>query len=86
MHHFKAPHDNFENAEKYDWLYEDDFIPEPESLYDNGNNGSIATRGENDELIHDIGSSVSHRNTIRNMGMHMEIDQSTEDPEYAHLA
>ena len=21
MHHFKAPHDNFENAERYDWLY-----------------------------------------------------------------
>ena len=26
MHHFKAPHDNFENAERYDFLYEDDVI------------------------------------------------------------
>jgi uncharacterized sulfatase len=61
-------------------------IPEPASLYFNANNGSIATRGENNELIHGIGSSVSHRDPIRNMGMHMGIGQSIPDPEYAHLA
>ncbi|HCO94153.1 MAG TPA: acetylglucosamine-6-sulfatase, partial [Phycisphaerales bacterium] len=33
MHHFKAPHDNFENAERYDWLFNDVDIPEPESLW-----------------------------------------------------
>lgn len=33
MHHFKAPHDNFENAERYDWLYGDQEIPEPDSLW-----------------------------------------------------
>ncbi len=36
MHHFKAPHDNFENAERYDWLYDDVEIPEPESLWQRG--------------------------------------------------
>lgn len=86
MHHYKAPHDMFEFAERYANYLEDVEIPEPASLYDNGNNGSVATRGENDELIHDIGSSVSHRNTIRDMGKHMDIDPSIPDPEYAHLA
>ncbi|TXG39260.1 sulfatase family protein [Seonamhaeicola maritimus] len=71
MHHFKAPHDDFEFAPRYKDYLEETHIPEPASLYDNGNNGSIATRGENDELIHDIGSSVSKRNTIR--GMHMRL-------------
>ena len=31
MHHFKAPHDDFENAERFDFLYDDVDIPEPES-------------------------------------------------------
>ncbi|TYA65930.1 sulfatase family protein [Seonamhaeicola marinus] len=71
MHHFKAPHDDFEFAPRYKDYLEETHIPEPASLYDNGNNGSIATRGVNDSLIHDIGSSVSKRNTIR--GMHMRL-------------
>lgn len=71
MHQFKAPHDDFEYAPRYKDYLEDVHIPEPASLYNNGNNGSIATRGENDDLIHDIGSSVSKRNRIRHMGMRM---------------
>ncbi|MCP4312305.1 MAG: sulfatase-like hydrolase/transferase, partial [Bacteroidetes bacterium] len=86
MHHYKAPHDMFEFAHRYAEYLEDVEIPEPASLFDNGNNGSVATRGENDALIRVIGSSVSHRNIIRNMGMHMEIDSTIPDPEYAHLA
>ena len=86
MHHYKAPHDMFEFALRYKDYLEDTFIPEPASLYYNANNGSVATRGTNDSLIHDIGSSISHRNTIRNMGMHMEIDPNIPDPQYAHLA
>ncbi|WP_347840756.1 sulfatase [uncultured Draconibacterium sp.] len=86
MHHYKAPHDMFEFADRYKDYLEDTYIPEPASMYYNGENGSIATRGENDELIHDIGSSIGHRNTIRNMGMHMDIDPNLPDPEYKHLA
>ena len=41
MHHFKAPHDNFENAERYDWLYKDVDIPEPESLWERGTHGPL---------------------------------------------
>ncbi len=66
MYHLKAPHDNFQYAPRYKNYLEDTFIPEPESLYDNKNNGSIATRGKNDSLIHIIGSSISKRHHIRN--------------------
>lgn len=41
MHHFKAPHDDFENAERYDFLYDDVTIPEPESLGHRGNHGPL---------------------------------------------
>lgn len=86
MHHYKAPHDMFEFDTIYADYLEDVEIPEPASMYYNANNGSIGTRGENDELIRDIGSSIGHRNIIRNMGMHMEIDPGIPDPEYTHLA
>jgi len=86
MLHYKAPHDMFEFAPRYQDYLADVEIPEPASLYYNANNGSVGTRGAGNSLIHDIGSSVSHRNTIRNMGMHMDIDQNIPDPEYTHLA
>jgi len=66
MYQFKAPHDNFEFAPRYKNYLEDTFIPEPKSLYNNQNNGSIATKGYKDTLVSTIGSSVSKRNTIRN--------------------
>lgn len=86
MYHFKAPHDMFEYASRYEDYLADVEIPEPPSMYYNANNGSVATRGIDDALIHDIGSSISHRNVIRNMGMHMDIPQDIPDPEYTHLA
>lgn len=86
MLHYKAPHDFFEFAPRYADYLEDTYIPEPASMYYNGNNGSVATRGEFDSLIHEIGSSIGHRNYIRNMGMHMEINPNIPDPEYTHLA
>lgn len=86
MHHFKAPHDFFEFAPRYKDYLEDVEIPEPASLWYNANNGSVGTRGVNDALIDTIGSSIGHRNVIRNMGMHMEIDPAIPDPEYKKLA
>ena len=71
FHQYKAPHDDFEFAPRYKDYLADVEIPEPASLYNNANNGSIATRGENGELLPVVGSSVSKRNTIRNMGMRM---------------
>ncbi len=86
MHHFKAPHDFFEHAKRYNEYLADVEIPEPASLWDNTGNGSVATRGYNDSMMDTIGSSVGHRNIIRNMGMHMNIDPTIPDPEYKKLA
>ena len=85
MHHYKAPHDLFESAKRYDEYLEDVEIPEPASLYYRGE-GSIATHGPNDDYISFIGSSVSKRNPWRNMGEDLEIDQSLEGNEYTHAA
>lgn len=84
MHHFKAPHDYFEFANRYKDYLEDTEIPEPASLYESGNHGSIGTRGVNDSLIHDIGSSVSPRNTIRDMGRDLKLGLNKNDPNYRH--
>lgn len=74
MHHFKAPHDDFLNAERYDFLYDDVTIPEPESLRDRGQHGP-----QGKPLY---GTSVSDRNKRRNMGMHMFVDQDLPGEEY----
>ena len=84
MHHFKAPHDLFENAKRYDSYLEDIEIPEPESLYDLGNHGSVATRGANDSLIHLIGASVSRRSNYWDLGKALKIDSSLVGQEYTH--
>ncbi len=66
MHHYKAPHDYFNNAERYESYLRDTDLPEPESLFTRKKKwGSIATRGANDELINHIGTSVGGRNPRR---------------------
>ncbi|MCM4153502.1 DUF4976 domain-containing protein [Arenibacter sp. N53] len=82
MHHFKAPHDDFEYAPRYEDYLADTFIPEPESLYNNGNNGSVATRGKNDSLTRIIGSSVSHRNLIRHQANNIYWNDTTVYKKY----
>ena len=67
MHHYKAPHDYFEHAHRYDDYLVDIDIPKPKNL---GNShpegfGSIATRGNHDELIPHIGTSIGNRNPRR---------------------
>jgi arylsulfatase A-like enzyme len=86
MHHFKAPHDMFENAPRYDQYLADVEIPEPANLYEQPGWGSVATRGEDDSLVSKIGTSVSKRNPRRNMGIHMKVSQDLPDDEYTHLA
>ncbi|MDG2123197.1 MAG: sulfatase [Verrucomicrobiales bacterium] len=67
MHHFKAPHDYFEHAERYNDYLADIGIPEPESLWKSHapGFGSIATRGADDELVPHIGTSIGDRNPRR---------------------
>ncbi|MFN9914145.1 MAG: acetylglucosamine-6-sulfatase, partial [Pirellulaceae bacterium] len=66
MYHHKAPHDYFEYAPRYqDYLATVD-IPEPESMWRQPACGSIATRGENVELLPYLGSSIGERQQRRN--------------------
>ncbi|MCF7974076.1 MAG: sulfatase [Phycisphaerae bacterium] len=84
MHHFKAPHDLFSNAKRYDSYLEDTTIPEPDNLYDQPARGfgSLATRGINDSLIHTIGASVSKRCNTWGLGKRLGIDESLPEPDY----
>jgi arylsulfatase A-like enzyme len=86
MHHFKAPHDMFDNAKRYDSYLQEIEIPEPENLYLQPNFGSEATIGKNGSLIKRIGTSVSKRHPYRNMGIHMEVDPGLSESEYTHEA
>ncbi|MCS7468450.1 sulfatase [Stieleria sp. ICT_E10.1] len=66
MHHYKAPHDYFDNAARYESYLADVEIPEPETLWKRGESfGSLATRGDNDELVPHIGTSIGSRNPRR---------------------
>ena len=67
MHHYKAPHDYFEHAHRYnDYLANVD-IPKPDNLHKShpAKFGSIATRGYQDELVPHIGTSIGNRNPRR---------------------
>lgn len=65
-HQYKAPHDYFESAPRYDSYLADIQIPEPATLWDMPDTwGSLATRGHNDELIPHIGTSIGRRNPRR---------------------
>lgn len=66
MHHYKAPHDYFENAPRYESYLADVDIPEPATLWKRDPKfGSLATRGDNDELVPHIGTSNGNRNPRR---------------------
>ena len=72
-HQFKAPHDYFENAPRYQKYLADVKIPEPPTLYDVPNTfGSIATRGYNDELMPHIGTSIGKRNPRRSYAVDLK--------------
>lgn len=75
MHHFKAPHGNWENPESTDFLYENTYIPEPATLRSGPITGSPGTDG--------LGSSIGKRNLKRNIGMQMRVDQDMEAEAYA---
>lgn len=65
-HQYKAPHDYFESAPRYDSYLAEVDIPEPQSLWQKPDTwGSIATRGYRDELVPHIGTSIGRRNPRR---------------------
>ncbi|MDF7825094.1 sulfatase [Pontiellaceae bacterium B12227] len=83
--HFKAPHDMFQYAPRYESYLADVMIPEPDNMRDRKNHGSIATRGHNDELVPYIGTSIGRRNPRRNYtksgAWAKDLDQSRSDEE-----
>ncbi|MBE3095791.1 MAG: sulfatase [Planctomycetes bacterium] len=79
MHHFKAPHDMFENAPRYDTYLADVDIPEPDNLWTQPNFGSRATRGYNDELLPYIGTSIGRRHARRNYARNWAKDPGLSD-------
>ena len=84
---FKAPHDMFKNAPRYDTYLEDATIPEPETLWKMPDDwGSIATRGHNDELVPHIGTSIGRRNPRRNYTRNWAKDPSLDDEAAKRLA
>ena len=72
-HQFKAPHDYFENAPRYQGYLADVKLPEPPTLYDVPSSfGSIATRGYKDELMQHIGTSIGKRNPRRSYAVDLK--------------
>ncbi len=67
MHHYKAPHDYFEHAARYDSYLADVDVPMPDNLWPENQPkfGSIATRGYQDELVPHVGTSIGNRNPRR---------------------
>lgn len=87
MHHYKAPHDFFENAPRYESYLADVEIPLPESMWRKDSKfGSMALRGNHDELAPHIGTSVTRRNPFRNYTHMYADDQTLSDRAAAELA
>ena len=76
MHHFKAPHDMFENARRYHRYLDDVTVPEPDNLLDQPAEGfgSVASRG--------FGSGLAKGHQSWQLGRKLRIDQSLENPGY----
>jgi len=86
MHQYKAPHDEFDYAPRYEQYLDNVDIPEPVSLYFRDLWGSGATRGSRDSLVHEIGSSVSNRNRYRNYVDQYRIGSQASGDAATHLA
>ncbi len=76
MHHFKAPHDMFQNAKRYDSYLDDVTIPEPDNLHDQPAKGfgSIATRP--------LGAGLTKNHPSWGLGRKLGIDGELDEPEY----
>jgi len=86
MHHYKAPHDFFTHAKRYDTYLEDVDIPEPDCMWKQPNFGSIATRGHNDECLRYIGTSIGRRHVFRNYTKSWAKDSTLSDSQAKRLA
>ncbi len=76
MHHFKAPHDMFQNAARYETYLEDEAIPEPSNL-----RGQPAI-GFGSDASRRYGSGLKKRHERWQLGRRLGIDQNLEESEY----
>ncbi|MEM6366596.1 MAG: sulfatase [Planctomycetota bacterium] len=76
--HFKAPHDYYEYAPRYEDYLADVAIPEPSTLRHRGE-GSIATRGYEGELSRVIATSIGRRNWRRSYAADFDVSESLSD-------
>ena len=76
MHHFKAPHDMFQNAKRYDSYLADVTIPEPDNLHNQPAEGfgSVATRS--------LGAGVTKNHPSWGLGSRLGIARTLDEPEY----
>ena len=74
MHHFKAPHDMFSNAKRYDKYLQGVEIPEPANLF-NPPAGSNASRH--------MGSGVGRTHSPWGLAKRLRIPTNLNDREYA---
>lgn len=79
MHHFKAPHDDFEFAPRYEDYLADVEIPVPSSLFEQPQFGSEAVFGKDGSLMHRIGTSVSDRHKYRSYTTQYKIEKENRD-------
>ncbi|MEM1061294.1 MAG: sulfatase-like hydrolase/transferase, partial [Planctomycetota bacterium] len=77
MHQFKAPHDFFDYAPRYEDYLAEVEMPLPGSMSETpASFGSLATRGPGDSLLPHVGTSVTRRNPYRNY-THMYADDAS---------
>lgn len=74
MHHFKAPHDMFENAPRYDRYLEDVEIPAPDNLF-SPPDGSAGSRG--------LGSGLGKTRAPWKLGKKLGIPESLGERKYS---
>jgi len=74
MHHFKAPHDMFTNAKRYESYLADVEIPEPANLF-SPPDGSVGSRG--------LGSGVGKTHAPWKLGRSLGISDKLGEKEYA---
>ncbi|MDP6523226.1 MAG: sulfatase [Kiritimatiellia bacterium] len=80
MHHFKAPHDMFQNAKRYNSYLEDVDIPEPDNLHNQPADGfgSVATRK--------FGAGVTKAHPSWGLPRKLGVDPKLQEPEHGKLA
>lgn len=85
---FKAPHGKWENAPRFDKLFQNIDIPEPDTLWQEKPYRSKSTEGECVDYTCGLGTSISRRNTRRNMGKMLKVHKkkNLSDEEYTRLA